>query len=193
MSGGEISETGAMNCHDRSGEAGLDRDPPNCVIYVTQEIAMNRYALFLLLPALAACNVHSKNGDNENVSLSADQNGQVAFNFPFAKGSIKLPASMMHNGELDLDGVNMPPGTSTTGFHMNSANDRTVIVMNFTNTQTPDQVRSYFADAFNKKGLEAKIDGDSVVGKSKDGDQFTIAVAPAPNGSQGQIVVHSKN
>lgn len=156
---------------------------------------MNRSALFLLVPLLTACNVHSKNPDtdNDNVSLSADQNGQVAFNFPFAKGAIQLPASMMHNGELDLDGVQMPPGTSTTGFHMNSANDRTVITMNFTNTQPPDQVRSYFVDAFGKKGLDAKIDGNAVVGKSKNGDQFTIAVAPAGSGSQGQIVIHSKN
>jgi len=63
--------------------------------------------------------------------------------------------------------------------------------MNFTNPGTPDQVRSYFVDAFGKKGLEAKVDGDSVVGKSKDGNPFTIAVTPAGSGSQGQIVIHS--
>ncbi|HXS49298.1 MAG TPA: hypothetical protein VN713_04135 [Sphingomicrobium sp.] len=156
---------------------------------------MNRLAFLIVLPLLAGCNVHSKNpaNDDENVSLSADQNGQVAFNFPFAKGSIKLPASMMHNGELDLDGVKMPAGTSTTGFHMNSANNETVLVMNFTNPGTPEQVRSYFVDAFAKKGMTAKIDGDSVTGRSKDGSPFTIAVTPAGAGSQGQIVVHSKD
>jgi hypothetical protein len=156
---------------------------------------MNRLAFLLVLPLLAGCNVHSKHGDDgdDNVSLSADQNGQVAFNFPFARGSIKLPASMMHNGDLDLDGVKMPAGTSTTGFHMNSANHETTVVMNFTNPQTPDQVRSYFVDAFGKKGLEAKVEGDSVIGKSKDGNPFTIAVSPGPNGSQGQIVIHSKD
>lgn len=154
---------------------------------------MNRLAFLVVLPLLAGCNVHSKNSSgDENVSLSADQNGQVAFNFPFAKGSIKLPASMMHNGDFDLDGVKMPANTSTTGFHMNSANHETVIVMNFTNPQSPDQVRSYFIDAFAKKGMEAKVEGDSVVGKSKDGNPFTIAVTPGPTGSQGQIVVHSK-
>jgi len=156
---------------------------------------MNRLAFLLVLPLLACCNVHSKHGDDgdDNVSLSADQNGQVAFNFPFARGSIKLPASMMHNGDLDLDGVKMPAGTSTTGFHMNSANHETTVVMNFTNPQTPDQVRSYFVDAFGKKGLEAKLEGDSVIGKSKDGNPFTIGVSPGPNGSQGQIVIHSKD
>lgn len=156
---------------------------------------MARLAFLIVLPLLAGCNVHSKNPahDDDNVSMSADQNGQVAFNFPFAKGSIKLPASMMHNGDLDLDGVKMPEGTSTTGFHMNSANDQTLIVMNFTNPQTPDQVRAYFVDAFGKKGMEAKVDGNTVVGKSKDGNPFSIAVSPGPNGSQGQIVIHSKD
>lgn len=156
---------------------------------------MARLAFLIVLPLLAGCNVHSKNPahDDDNVSMSADQNGQVAFNFPFAKGSIKLPASMMHNGELDLDGVKMPAGTSTTGFHMKSANHETEIVMNFTNPATPDQVRSYFVDAFGKKGMEAKVEGDSVVGKSKDGSPFTIALSPAGSGSQGQIVIHSKD
>lgn len=156
---------------------------------------MNRLACLIVLPLLAGCNVHSKNpaSDDDNVSLSADQNGQVAFNFPFAKGSIKLPQSMMHNGQLDIDGVKMPAGTSTTGFNMNSANDQTVIVMNFTNPETPEQVRSYFVDAFGKKGLEAKVDGNNIVGKTKDGGQFTIAVTPAGSGSKGQIVVHSKD
>ena len=156
---------------------------------------MNRLAFLLVLPLLAGCNVHSKHGEDgdDSVSLSADQNGQVAFNFPFAKGNIKLPASMMHNGDLDLDGVKMPAGTSTTGFHMNSANHQTTVVMDFTNPQTPEQVRSYFVDAFGKKGLEAKVEGNSVIGKSKDGNPFTIAVSPGPNGSQGQIVIHSKD
>lgn len=153
---------------------------------------MTRLAYLLALPLLAGCNVHSKNpADDENVSMSADQTGQVAFNFPFAKGSIKLPASMMHNGEIDLDGVKMPAGTSTTGFHMNSVNHRTEIVMSFTNPQTPDQVRAYFIDAFAKKGVQASVDGGAVSGRSKDGDPFTIDVTPAASGSQGQIVIHS--
>lgn len=156
---------------------------------------MKRSMIVLLVPPLlAGCNVHSNNsGGEENVSLSADQNGQVAFNFPFAKGSIKLPASMMHNGEFDLDGVKMPEGTSTTGFHMNSANHQTTIEMGFTNPQTPDQLRSYFLDAFAKKGVTAKVEGNAVTGTSKDGSPFTIAVNPGPNGSQGHILVHSKH
>ena len=154
---------------------------------------MNRSAFLIVVALLAACNVQSKNpaDADDNVSMSADQNGQVAFNFPFAKGSIKLPATMMHNGQLDLDGVQMPAGTSTTGFQMNSANHVTNIVMHFTNPQTPDQVRSYFVDAFAKNGVRASVDGNAVTGKSKDGDPFTITVTPDANGSQGQIVIHS--
>jgi hypothetical protein len=157
---------------------------------------MKRSALFLLVPPLlSACNVHSNspgNGD-ENVSISADQNGQVAFNLPFAKGSVKLPAEMMHSGEMDIDGVQMPTGTSTTGFHMNSAHDQTRIVMDFTNSQGADQVRSYFVDQFHKRGVDARIDGDTVVGKSSDGNPFTIKVEPAASGSKGEIVVQSKD
>ena len=156
---------------------------------------MKRSAVFLLVPLLAACNVHSKNpaSGDENVSLSADQNGQVAFDFPFAKGSIKLPASMMENGKFDLDGVQLPPGTSTTGFNMNSADRKTVLSMNFITPEAPDAVRSYFVSEFGKKGVEAKVDGDAVIGTSKDGDAFTIKIDPARSGSTGNIVVHSNH
>jgi hypothetical protein len=156
---------------------------------------MNRSAFLLIVPMLAACNVHSKNpaNDDENVTISADGNGQVAFNVPFAKGDIKLPASVMHNGDVDIDGVKMPAGTSMTGFHLDSANDVSNVNMTFTAPQSPDQVRSYFVDQFKKQGVEVALAGGAVTGKSKDGSPFTIKVGPGANGSQGTIVIQDKD
>ena len=72
---------------------------------------MNRSALLLLVPLLAACNVHSKNpadGD-ENVSIHADDSGHVSFNLPIAQGQVKLPEGMMNHGDVDIDGVKLMP------------------------------------------------------------------------------------
>ena len=156
---------------------------------------MNRSAFLLIVPLLAACNVHSKNpaNDAENVTISADGNGQVAFNLPFAKGDIKLPATVMHNGDVDIDGVKMPAGTSMTGFHLDSANDVNNVNMSFNAPQSPDQVRSYFVDQFKKQGVQVALAGDAVTGKSKDGSPFTIKVGPGANGSQGTIVIRDKD
>jgi hypothetical protein len=155
---------------------------------------MNRSAFLMILPLLAGCNVQSKDpaNDDDNVTIQADQNGQVAFNLPFAKGSVKLPESAMHNGKFDIDGVKMIPGGQMTGFHLDSANNVSNVNMTFTAPQSPDAVRSYFVDQFKKQGVEVALAGDSVTGKSKDGSPFTIKVAPTGSGSQGSIAIQDK-
>jgi hypothetical protein len=152
-----------------------------------------RYLLLAVPLLLAGCHVQGKHAGDDNVMINADANGQVAFDLPFAKGNVKLPASAMHNGEFDMDGVKMMPGTRMSGFHLAGSNGLSNVKMNFTAPQSPDEVRAYFVDQFKQKGVAAKLAGDTVSGTSKDGDPFTIRVAPAAQGSQGTIAVQSKD
>jgi len=156
---------------------------------------MNRSTLFLLVPLLASCNVHSKNpaNDNGNVSIHADENGNISFNLPIAAGQVKVPSGFMHNGNVDIDGVKLMPGSSITGFNMDAHDHGATINMSFTAPATPDAVRSYFVDQFRRQGVEAAIAGDAVTGKSKDGSPFTIQVSPAPSGSQGKIAIEDRD
>jgi hypothetical protein len=157
---------------------------------------MNRSVVFLLVPPLlGACNVHSKNPANgdDNVSIRSDASGNIAFNLPFAKGQVKVPAGFMHNGDIDIDGVKLFPGSSVTGFNLDSHDKMSNVEMTFTAPAPPDQVRSYFVGEFKKQGVDAAIAGDAVTGKSKDGSPFSIQVASAAGGSQGKIVVQDKD
>lgn len=156
---------------------------------------MTRSALLLLLPLLAACNVHSKNPaeGNENVSISADENGQVSFNVPFASGQVKLPEGAMKSGDFDIDGVKMIPGGTITGFNLDAGHHGGTVNFAFKAPASADDVRSYFADQFKAKGVEAAVAGTSVSGKTKDGDPFVIKVEPAGQGSQGTISIQSKD
>ena len=156
---------------------------------------MNRIAFLLALPLLAGCNVHSKNpaNDDGNVSIHADENGNIAFNLPIAQGQLKIPGNFMHNGNVDIDGVKLPPGSSVNGFSMDAHDHGATVNIGFTAPGAPADVRSYFADEFKKQGAEAAISGDSVTGKSKDGSPFTIQVSQAGSGSQGKIVIQSKD
>ncbi|HEV8408850.1 MAG TPA: hypothetical protein VGQ34_13060 [Sphingomicrobium sp.] len=156
---------------------------------------MKSLALLMVLPLLAACNVHSKNpaSGDENVSVHADENGHISFNLPIGQGQLKLPTSMMHNGNFDIDGVKLPPGSSVNGFNLDAHDKGATVDMSFTNPKSPDEVRSYFIDQFKNKGVEASLSGDSVTGKSKDGSSFTIEVSSAAGGSQGKIVVQDKD
>jgi hypothetical protein len=156
---------------------------------------MNRSALLLLLPLLAGCNVHSKNpaSGDENVSIKADENGQIAFNLPIVQGQVKVPEAMMHNGNIDIDGVKLMPGSSVTGFNVNARDKGATVDMSFTAPASPDEVRTYYADQFRKQGVEVALAGDAVTGKSRDGNPFVIHVTPGPNGSQGKIEVQDKD
>jgi hypothetical protein len=156
---------------------------------------MKSYALVLLVPLVGACNVHSKNpadGD-ENVTIQADESGQIAFNLPIAQGQVKVPAGFMHNGNFDIDGVKLMPGSQVTGFSMFARDHGATVNMSFTAPASPDQVRSYFVNQFKDKGIEATVSGDAVTGKSKDGDPFTIQVSPGANGSQGKVVIEDRD
>jgi hypothetical protein len=156
---------------------------------------MNRLAFLLALPLLAGCNVHSKNPANgdDNVSIHADENGNIAFNLPIAAGQVKVPSGFMHNGDVDIDGVKLMPGSSVTGFNMDAHDHGATVNMNFTTPRSPDEVRSYFVDQFKKQGVDAAVAGDAVTGKSKDGSPFAIQVSQAATGSQGKIVIQSKD
>jgi len=156
---------------------------------------MNRFALLLAVPLLAGCNVHSKNpaNEDENVSIHADENGEIAFNLPIAEGHVKVPAMMMHNGNIDIDGVKLMPGSSVTGFSVDAGDKGANVNMAFTAPASPDEVRTYYADQFKKKNVEVALAGDAITGKTKDGSPFVIRVSPAGNGSQGRIEVQDKD
>jgi hypothetical protein len=149
----------------------------------------------MLLPLLAGCNVHSKNpaSGDDNVSIQADESGQIEFNLPVAEGKLKIPATMMHNGDFDIDGVKLMPGSSVTGFSVFAGDKGANVTMAFKASASADEVRSYYVDQFRKQGVDAALAGDAVTGKTSDGSPFAIHVAEAPNGSTGKIEIQDKD
>lgn len=158
---------------------------------------MTRAALLLLVPLLAGCGFHANRNhrDDDSVSIKSDASGNVSFDLPFAKGQVKLPEGFIHEGDMDIDGVKLMPGSKMTGFNLDSRNDVSNVELAFTSPAPPEQVRAYYIDQFKQKGIEASISGDAVTGKSKDGKPFRIEISPAASGSQGKLVVqdHDKH
>ncbi|URD61274.1 hypothetical protein M8312_01805 [Sphingomonas sp. KRR8] len=157
--------------------------------------------LSLLIPGLslvmvAGCHAQTKNpadGD-EKVNIQGDGNGSVSFDLPFAKGQVKLPSGMMHNANFDIDGVKLMPGSKVTGFNVDAGGDKDATVnMKFTAPGNPGEVQKYFLDQFAAKGVTARADGSGLAGTGKDGEQFTIGLAPGDGGTAGTIVIHDKN
>jgi hypothetical protein len=153
-------------------------------------------AALLAVPLLlSACDVERKHsGDSgDNVSIKADASGNVSFDVPFVKGQVKVPETMLHNGDIDIDGVKLMPGSKLTGFSVFAQDKGSKVDMAFTAPAAPEQVRAYYVDQFKAKGVEATLSGDAVSGKSKDGSPFTIQVSPSGSGSVGKIEIQSKD
>lgn len=147
--------------------------------------------LLLALPlTLAACDVETRSPttNDEKVSLKADADGRIAFNLPFAKGEVKLPAEMMRNSNFDIDGVKMIPGGHITGFNLDAQGEGAAKVnLSFEAPVTPAEVRSYFLDQFKEHGVAVAAAGEAISGASKDGTDFVMRFVPDGSGTKGTI------
>jgi hypothetical protein len=156
---------------------------------------MKRSALLLILPLLAACDVHSKSPakGGDNVTIKADEGGNLEFNLPIVEGKMKVPAGMMHHGDIDIDGVKLMPGSTVSGFSLFAGKKGSTVHMTFKSPAAPDQVRAYYVEQFKRQGVEVALAGNTLSGKSKDGSPFTIAIAANGTGSQGRIDIQDED
>ena len=150
-------------------------------------------AASLLLLTACEAEVKTPTGNNETVQMKADADGRVAFDLPFAKGEIKLPAGIMSNAEFDIDGVKLMPGATLTGFNLDAGKDQPgKLNFTFTAPATPEEVKAYFVDQFRAQGVEAAAAADAIQGKTKDGATFLMRFAPQGSGTNATIEVDTK-
>ena len=155
---------------------------------------MNRLAILMALPLIGACDSQSqdRNHGGADISINSDDSGQESFNLSIGQGRVNIGGLKLDGEDFDIDGVKLMPGSSLTAFNIDSRGKGATVNLAFKAPKSPDEVRAYFVDKFRANGVHARLSGgDKVVGTSKDGDPFTIAVAAAPGGSKGTIVVHS--
>lgn len=153
--------------------------------------------LLLALPlALTACEVETKMpaAADERVAVKADADGRIAFNLPFAKGEVKLPAEMMRNSNFDIDGVKMIPGGTVTGFNMDAQGQgEPKVNLTFQAPVSPAEVQAYFVEQFRQHGVDAAAAGAAITGMSKEGTAFVMRFAPQGDGTQGTIELRPKS
>lgn len=144
--------------------------------------------LFLLSGCDADVKLPPKHG--ESVQMKADADGKVKFDLPFAKGEIKLPAAMMAHGKLNLDGVQLPEGSSMSDFNLDAKEGQPAKVnMSFTAPMAPEAVKQHFLQQFSKEGVKAEVAGDAIQGTTKEGTRFALRLTPAGAGTNGTISI----
>jgi hypothetical protein len=142
-------------------------------------------ATIAVLP-LAACNVEKTSKGDKTVVFNASDNGAVAFQVPGLKGNIKLPASMVAHGDMDIDGVKLFPDSRVGNVDVNNDD----VTIGFKSPAAVAAVKDYYAKQFAEKGVTVTAHGDGFSGKTKDGNDFTLKLAAQGDATAGTMYIH---
>ena len=97
--------------------------------------------------------------------------------------------------KFDIDGVGLYPGAKIGGISVNvdasgGGRDSSHVDMRFTARSDPAAVADWYVQQFTAKSLPVSRTGDTLKGRTKDGDQFVIAAAPlAGGGTAGTVTI----
>ncbi|MGL5838887.1 MAG: hypothetical protein ACRCY3_10345 [Sphingorhabdus sp.] len=166
-------------------------------------------ALLCLLPftlALAACssedepdkgttvNIDATGEDGSKVAISADgDTGKVGVKIPGFDANVRLPKKLLDSSEFDIDGVKLYPGSTVETINVKA--DETAakgsqanVQIGFSSPAEPAKVADWLKGEFKKQSITIAGDTDTLTGKSKDGEAFTIELAAAEGGKTSGTV-----
>lgn len=152
--------------------------------------------IMLSLPAallLAACG----QGESTDFSISSANgsagisNGVATIDVPGFKGELRLPQLKIDAANLDLNGVQLFPGTTVGNIAVNAAgqNDGRLRIA-FDSPATVPQVRQYLIDQFAQAGFKVAADGTGLSGTTADGKPVRVTLnAAGADRARGELAV----
>ena len=163
---------------------------------------------FLIPPLmlLAACG-QSGEKDQPEVSINAgDEHGGVQIKTGKDGGNIKIGGDgaaididipdfvdLDIESDFDIDGVKLYPGSKVTKVDVDANDkngaDKAVVKLGFTSPAAPAKAADWMAGEFTKKGVTVARTGDTLAGKTKDGENFTIGFAPDGANAKGKVLI----
>ena len=119
-------------------------------------------------------NINAKSEKGDDVRITADgETGKVSVNLPGFDANVSLPKVMLKDSNFDIDGVKLYPGATVYSVNVqgdkSGGADGAHVQVIFSAPADPKPVRDWFANAFNEKSVEARINGESLAGKTGDG------------------------
>ncbi|KPF62323.1 hypothetical protein IP88_15055 [alpha proteobacterium AAP81b] len=121
---------------------------------------------------------------------SADGKGRVALNLPGGIGAqITLPTEIMKDAKMEIGGVGLYPGARVRSLNVNGGGDeeRGVVTFAFAAPAAPATVADWYERQFAEKKITAARAGETLTGKTDDGDDFTLTLAATDTGSTGTM------
>ena len=164
---------------------------------------MRNRALFITasLLALAACSDSKTETDKAggtsvsvdiDSSKSADSGGKVEISLPGGVAAkVSVPEGLGDASKIDIDGVGLYPGAKVRSVKVNAsdtATKRAVVQIGFTAPGDAAAVADWYQQQFDAKTMKVTRNGETLTGKTEDGDDFTVALTAAGAGQANGLV-----
>ncbi|RYH08056.1 MAG: hypothetical protein EON57_05645 [Alphaproteobacteria bacterium] len=138
-----------------------------------------------------------KIGADGNVAITADDGADgVSVSVPGFEAKVKVPGIEMGGENLDIDGIKLYPGSKLKGINVTDQKGpgNGLVDMRFTSPAAPDKVAAHFAQAARDNDFTAvnvtNAGGTATMtAKKADGDDLTITMEPAKDGTEGRILI----
>lgn len=132
-----------------------------------------------------------------SVDIQGDsESGEIAIKIPGGiEANFKIPENIVHDTKVDIDGVGLYPGATIRGVNANIGDKpgRAVVTITFASAADAAVVADWYQQQFADNKVKATRAGETMTGKTGDGDDFTLALTPADAGSQGKLTIVNRH
>ena len=134
--------------------------------------------------------------DASDVTIDGDsETGKFEVSLPGGiEAKVKVPEGMADGAKFDIDGVGLYPGARVGSFKVNASDAKTtktaIVQIGFTAPGDAAAVADWYQQQFETKRIAVTRTGESLSGKTEDGDDFTVAMNAGPaGGSTGLLTI----
>ncbi len=136
-------------------------------------------------------------GDSDGtVDIQANsETGDIALKLPGGfDAKFKVPPGMTDEAKFDIDGVGLYPGAKLQKFKVNAVKTEgergATVELGFKAPADPAVVADWYQKAFEDKKISVTRSGETLTGKTEDGDDFTLALVSGGVGAaQGMMTI----
>jgi hypothetical protein len=134
-----------------------------------------------------------------DVNIAGDtETGKMEIKLPGGlEAKVDIPEGMAKNAKFDIGGVGLYPGAkvgsvkvnATERKHEGAGRHSAVVNIGFTAPADAAAVADWYQQQFEAKKVTVRRTGETLAGKTADGDDFNLALVPAATGSSGVLTI----